>query len=64
MLPFLSTADVLFACGVVAGVSALAGIVYALAWHQRPALAAAARADASVLVTQGAAAESRMTASA
>ena len=40
MLPFFTMADALFAVGVVSGVSAFAGIVWALAWRQRPAAVA------------------------
>ncbi len=39
MIPFLSSADVLLTAGVVGGLSGLAGAVYLLARHQRPAKA-------------------------
>ena len=64
MIPFLSTADVLFAFGVVFGVLLLAGTVYALAWRQRPAMVAAKVAEAEAPVVHGAAADARLTASA
>ena len=53
MIPFLSSADVLLAAGVVSGLSGLASAIYLLARRQRPAQAqvhaapAAAPAQAS-----------------
>ena len=48
MIPFLSSADVLLAAGVVSGLSGLASAIYLLARRQRPAQAPVHAAPAAV----------------
>ena len=63
MLPFLSMSDVLFAVGVVLGVSAFAALVYARAWRERPAMVAERVAEAESAVAHRVPADSSLTAS-
>ena len=63
MIPFLSTADVLLAAGVVSGLSGLASAVYLLARRQQPAKAPVCDA-ATAPATASAPAESNVAAAA